>query len=212
MHDWLESIDYWPTNSYGSSVTATQSPVATGTGPTSVSAPLTGLTCNTTYHFRVSATNSVNTTNGSDATFTTSACPAPTVTSISPTSGTTVGGTTITINGTNFTGATVVNFGASVAASFTINSVTSITATSPAGSGTVDITVTTLDGTSSIGVADHYTYVPPPTITGISPSSGPITGGTVITITGTNLTGATDVTLNGSGCTAFNVSSSTSLT
>ena len=134
------------------------------------------------------------------------------MTSISPTSGTTVGGTTITINGTNFTGATAVNFGASAAASFTINSVTSITATSPAGSGTVDITVTTLDGTSSIGVADQYTYVPPPTITGISPSSGPITGGTVITITGTNLTGATDVTLNGSGCTAFNVSSSTSLT
>jgi hypothetical protein len=205
------TFDYGPTNSYGSSVTATQSPITAGSS-TAVSAVLSGLTCRTTYHFRVSATNSVNTTNGSDATFTTSACPAPTVTSISPTSGTTVGGTTITINGTNFTGATAVNFGASAAASFTINSVTSITATSPAGSGTVDITVTTLDGTSSIGVADQYTYVPPPTITGISPSSGPITGGTVITITGTNLTGATDVTLNGSGCTAFNVSSSTSLT
>ena len=178
------NFNYGLTNAYGTSATATQSPVATGTGPTSVSAPLTGLTCNTTYHFRVSATNSVNTTNGSDATFTTSACPAPTVTSISPTSGTTVGGTTITINGTNFTGATVVNFGASAAASFTINSVTSITATSPAGSGTVDITVTTLDGTSSIGVADQYTYVPPAAIT---PTNQTIsaTVGTAITSTET---------------------------
>ena len=73
------NFNYGTTVSYGSSATATQSPVASGTGSTSVSAPLTGLTCNTTYHFRVSATNSVNTTNGSDATFTTSACPVPTL-------------------------------------------------------------------------------------------------------------------------------------
>ena len=72
------NFNYGTTVSYGSSATATQSPVASGTGSTSVSAPLTGLTCNTLYHFRVSATNSVNTTNGSDATFTTSACPGPT--------------------------------------------------------------------------------------------------------------------------------------
>jgi hypothetical protein len=68
------TFNYGLTNAYGSSVTATQSPVAAGAGSTAVSAGLTGLTCNTTYHFGVTATNSVNTTNGSDATFTTSAC------------------------------------------------------------------------------------------------------------------------------------------
>ena len=73
------NFNYGTTVSYGSSATATQSPVASGTGSTSVSAPLTGLTCNTLYHFRVSATNSVITTNGSDTTFTTSACPVPTL-------------------------------------------------------------------------------------------------------------------------------------
>ena len=50
----------------------------------------------------------------------------------------------MTITGTNFTGATAVKFGATNAASFTVNSATSITATSPAGSGTVDVTVTTV--------------------------------------------------------------------
>jgi MBG domain/IPTL-CTERM motif len=70
-------FDYGTTVSYGSTATASQSPLASSASNASVSAALTGLTCNTTYHYRVSATNSVNTTTGSDATFTTSACPAP---------------------------------------------------------------------------------------------------------------------------------------
>ena len=62
--------------SYGKTVTATQSPV-TGTSAAAVSKAITGLTPNTTYHFRVVASNTAGPTNGSDLTFTTSAI-APT--------------------------------------------------------------------------------------------------------------------------------------
>ncbi|MGD7246808.1 putative Ig domain-containing protein [Ralstonia pseudosolanacearum] len=89
---------------------------------------------------------------------------APTVTGISPSSGGTGGGTSVAVTGTGFTGATAVKFGSTNAGSFTVNSATSITATSPAGSaGTVDLTVTTSGGTSATSSADQFTYVAPPT-------------------------------------------------
>ncbi|WP_321504255.1 PGF-pre-PGF domain-containing protein [uncultured Methanoregula sp.] len=91
---------------------------------------------------------------------------APTVTGISPTSGTTAGGTSVTVTGTGFTGATAVKFGSANAASYTVNSDTTITATSPVGSaGTVDITVTTATGTSATSSSDQFTYTAAPTPT-----------------------------------------------
>ena len=84
----------------------------------------------------------------------------PTIFSISPSAGPATGGTSVVITGTNFTGASAVKFGASNAAAFTVNSATQITATSPAGSaGTVDVTVVTAGGTSSISPSDQFTYV-----------------------------------------------------
>ena len=62
--------------SYGSSATATQSPLAAGASGASISAAVSNLTCNTTYHFRAKGVNNAGTTNGSDANFTTLACPA----------------------------------------------------------------------------------------------------------------------------------------
>ena len=74
------SFEYGTTTSYGTTVIATQSPV-TGASATSVSRSLTGLTPNTTYHYRVTGVNTAGTTNGSDMTFTTpSAIPNPTST------------------------------------------------------------------------------------------------------------------------------------
>lgn len=64
-------IEYGPTTAYGTSTAMVPSPV-TGTTGTAVSASLGGLTANTTYHYRIRAINSVDTTWGTDATFMTS--------------------------------------------------------------------------------------------------------------------------------------------
>lgn len=89
--------------------------------------------------------------------------PPPAIASINPNSGVLGGGTTVTITGTAFTGATAVSFGRTPATSFTVNSDTSITATAPpaAGVGSVDITVTTPAGTSSPVIRDQYAYLYP---------------------------------------------------
>jgi hypothetical protein len=90
----------------------------------------------------------------------------PTVTAISPTSGVLAGGNTVTITGTNLTGATAVDFGTVAGTDVTDVSATSVTAVAPAeAAGTVDVTVTTPSGTSATSTADQYTYVAPTVIT-----------------------------------------------
>ena len=81
----------------------------------------------------------------------------PAVTSLSPSSGPETGGTSVTITGTNLTGATAVKFGVSNAV-YSVNSATQIIAVAPAGTGTVHVTVTTADGTSATTSADQFTY------------------------------------------------------
>ena len=95
---------------------------------------------------------------------------APTVTGIAPKKGTVDGGTAVTITGTNFTNATAVDFGLSPAPSFTVISATQIAATSPGGTGTADVTVTSSGGTSPIGSKDQFTYTGSgaPTITSVA--------------------------------------------
>ena len=89
-------------------------------------------------------------------------CFTPTVSSVTPNQGLPAGGTAVTIGGTNFTGATVVNFGANPASYSVSNSTTIQVASSPAGSpATVDITVTTPCGTSPTSASDHFTYASP---------------------------------------------------
>jgi hypothetical protein len=100
----------------------------------------------------------------------------PIVTKVEPTSGPTSGGTTVTITGSKLAGTTAVKFGPTNATSFTVNSETSITAVSPAGTGTVDVTVTTPNGTSGTSETDRFTYGP--TVTKVEPKIGPAAGGT----------------------------------
>src|SRR6266478_755413 len=136
----------------------------------------------------------------------------PTVTAISPTSGTTAGGTAVTITGTGFlTGATV-SLGGTAATGVTVVSSTSITATTAAHTaGAVNVVVTNTGGLSGT-LTNGYTYTAPPTVTAISPTSGTTAGGTAVTITGTGfLTGAT-VSLGGTAATGVTVVSSTSIT
>jgi large repetitive protein len=82
----------------------------------------------------------------------------PSVTGVSPVTGPAAGGTSVTISGTGFTAATGVSFGPTAATAMTVDSDIQITATSPAGTGTVDITVSTLAGTSQTSSADQFAY------------------------------------------------------
>ena len=136
---------------------------------------------------------------------------APTVTSLSVPSGPAAGGTIVTIAGTNFTGASAVKFGGAAATWFNVTSAASVTAKSPSGSGTVDVTVTTIGGTSATSAADKFGYLTAPAISGISPSSGPVAGGTAALISGANLGGASAVTFGGNPAAAFTVNSASSI-
>lgn len=126
----------------------------------------------------------------------------PTVTSLFPSSGSVVGGNTVQITGSGFTGVTAVNFGSIPATRYTVESPTlinaiaptTVTASAPRGSaGTVDVTVTNLAGASSTSAGDQYTYlasVPPCTTTIIGANS------TRLTVT-SGMTCLLDATQNG---------------
>ena len=113
---------------------------------------------------------------------------APTVSGISPNSGSESGGDPVTITGTNFTTATGAEIDGEALADFAVTSATTITGTTPADdtTGAVDVSVTNPDGTGKdVGA---FTYVSNrPTVTGLSPSSGYSSGGTRVTITGSDL-------------------------
>jgi len=137
--------------------------------------------------------------------------PPPRVTGISVATGPATGGTNVTISGDGLTNASAVDFG-SVGATFTVVSDTSITAVSPAASaGTADVTVKSAGGASAASSVDQFTFVAAPTITGLSPNSGPVAGGNEVTITGTNLSTTTGV-MFGDAAAGFVVNSDTSIT
>ena len=129
------TIEYGETTTYGSSVTATPSPV-TGLSPTAISGQLTGLDPEKLYHFRVVATNAYGTASGSDGTFTTTATPIITdlpVTAVSH-SGNTL---TVGFNGPpNTPSGSWQVMGSATLASFTDDKTSDSTITEiPAGSG-----------------------------------------------------------------------------
>jgi hypothetical protein len=167
-----------------------------------------------TVHVTVTTPDGTSATSSADQ-FTYATVILPTITGISPTSGSVDGGTIVIINGTGFTGATSLVFGSTEATSFTVDSDTQINTTSPAGVvGTVDVTVTTPQGTSATSTADQFTYLPSsaPAITGVSPTSGPVAGGTIVIINGTGFTGATGIHFGTTPVTSFTVNSDTRIT
>jgi hypothetical protein len=181
----------------------------------SVSSDGTQITAVTAAHAAGSGLNvQVTTPSGNSApnTFYTYGIPAPTVSSVSPNTGGIGGGTSVTITGTFFTGATSVTFGGAAATNVTVNSDTQITAKTPAhAAGFVDVAVTTANGTGT--GTNLYSYnASPPTVTAISPTSGSTTGGTNVTITGTNFNGTPQVTINGVAAGQVTVVNSTTLT
>ena len=137
---------------------------------------------------------------------------APTVTSVSPVGGPLAGGTVVTITGTGFQSGATVTFGGVAATSVTFGSATQITATSPAhAAGAVDVVVTNPDtqtGTLTAG----YLYANAPTVLSVNPTSGPLAGGTVVTITGTGFQSGATVKFGGVAATNVTFGSATQIT
>ena len=95
--------------------------------------------------------------------------PLPTVASVSPSSGSTAGGTVVTISGTNFEGTTAVSFGSTPARLFQVMSDNVITAVAPSSAaGTVDVTVRN-PGQSPTGAGDRFTFTAPKVVKCIVP-------------------------------------------
>ena len=138
----------------------------------------------------------------------------PTITSITPSSGSSNGLNTVTITGTNLCAISYVNFGGSVNANYITNvttDATKITCVVPAGNGNNRVTVATLGGTSIDDV--KYLYSLPPTLTSVIPNRGPNYGNTLVTIQGTNfISGQTKVKFGTVDASGVNVISSTNLT
>jgi hypothetical protein len=133
----------------------------------------------------------------------------PFIVSITGISGPVAGGNTVTLTGTNLSTATSVDFGGNAATPTIVNDGTiSVTVPAAAAAGTVPVTLTTAGGTAD-GIT--YTYVDAPTIASISPTSGPTSGGTTVSVTGTGLTTTTSVTVGGTVA-SFAVVSDTLLT
>ena len=127
---------------------------------------------------------------------------APTVTSVVPSFGPLVGGSSVIVNGTGFdpggVAASIVSVGGTNVTPcpgspcFVVGSDTQLTIGSfPSGlAGTIDITATAVGGTSATSSADKYTYEPPPAVTGVAPPTGPTGGGNSVTVTGTTFESA----------------------
>ncbi len=141
---------------------------------------------------------------------------SPAVSSITPSSGFAVGATAITnLAGTNFVSGCTVTIGGVAATSVVFVSSIKLTCVTPAhAAGAVDVVVTNPDtkesGASGVGL---YTYAAAPTVTAITPGTGPDTGATAITnLAGTGfVTGAT-VTIGGASATSVVFVNSTKLT
>ena len=145
--------------------------------------------------------------------------PVPTLTSVTPAQGIGQGGGTITVNGTGFTqglaGPTTVAFGQAQATNVVVNAAgTQLTATVPPAPAneTVAVVVSTPGGSTALGTADLYTYFfAQPSLSGVSPPSGPVGGGTAVTITGNGFVGATGVKF-GATTASFVVHANSSIT
>jgi hypothetical protein len=135
---------------------------------------------------------------------------APAITSITPDSGPSSGGTTVTITGSYFNNVSAVEFGGEKARTFTVNSPTSITAVTPFAAPypggpfhTVEVNVVTPNFAASGPEGGHFTYENPctlvegPELEGIEPSEGPATGGTHVTLNGYDFGAVSGVTVGG---------------
>lgn len=182
----VTSVNFGTTAATINSVTATTVDVTApaGTGSVSVTVASTG-----------------GTSNGVSYTY----VPVPTLTALSPAIGPSGGNTQVTLNGSNFTAGSIVHFGNLDVAGGTVGSGgASLTVTSPPAmaAGTVPVHVTTEGGSTS---SVSFRYIDVPVITGLSVQAGPLTGGTVLEIFGSNFSGVVSVTIGGTSVSGISV-------
>ena len=115
----------------------------------------------------------------------------PKVTGFAPASG--IRGSSVTISGSSFTGATKVAFGGAASLAFTVDDDGQITAVVPPTATTNKLTVTTPSGSGSS--AASFIVILPPTVSSFTPASGTV--GTLVTVAGSNLDSVTSASLNG---------------
>lgn len=150
--------------------------------------------------------------------FTYALAAAPALTGLTPSSGPSNGGTTVTITGSNFAVSPAppptVSFGGTPAASVTVTSATELTAVSPGrAAGATTVSLANPDGQAATQtLAFTYTEAPAPTVTSLTPSSGPSSGGTTVTITGTGFGPGATVSFGGTNAASRTVVSATQIT
>jgi len=120
---------------------------------------------------------------------------APVLTGLSSEAGPVAGGESVTISGSNLDTVTSVTFGGSVAALISQTFASAVVTTPSHVAGSVDIALIGSAGTTTW--ANSYDYHDPPTLTSIGTVSGSTSGGTTVTLTGTNLSGASQVSFGG---------------
>jgi hypothetical protein len=123
--------------------------------------------------------------------------PVPVIQSVNPAIGSVAGGDSIFINGVGFTGATFVGFNNAIVAPTSVTD-TQITVITPKslGAGQVDVQVATPGGLPSAPGKFTYRFLAP-VVQSLSQSSGPVAGGTSVTVTGRNFIGAVAVDFGG---------------
>ncbi len=136
---------------------------------------------------------------------------APSVTSISTSSGPTSGGTVITINGSSFRNGVSVKIGSVDCSTLVFNSSSKLTCTTAAGpSGTYDVVVTNSDNQTD-SLTSAFTYLAPPVVSSVNPNVGLYTSSTSISISGSGFRAGATVVIGGNNCTGVNVVSSSQI-
>ena len=132
----------------------------------------------------------------------------PVVTGVGPAAGTTDGGTRVTVTGVDFAGAVEVHFDGIPGTGLVVVSDTELQVTTPpvAEEGTANVRVFTAAGGRSPGNSPvDFRYAHTPVLTAISPTTGSDAGGTLVSISGTELDGTTEVLFGGLPATVVTV-------